>query len=120
MPLTGLIPVAQMIDQGPAIRELQNSFSAHPATLSCPGSASLPTASNGCFFLDARLVQFHPDVLLLPTIKVCLLIPTVRISSATGTPASACSITAAIYSTENRFFFMANLSAFPRLGFVEG
>jgi hypothetical protein len=47
-----------------------------------------------------RLVQFHPDVLLLPTIKVCSLIPTVRISSATGTPVSACFVTAAIYSTE--------------------
>jgi hypothetical protein len=32
--------------------------------------------------------------------------PTFRISSATGTPTSACFSTPTIYSAENRFFFI--------------
>jgi hypothetical protein len=40
---------------------------------------------------------------------VCSLIPTLRMSSATGTPTSACFSTPTICSTENRFFFTHNL-----------
>src|ERR1700758_1828279 len=54
-------------------------FVAHPATSSCLGSAPLPVASTGCFLLKlphlSRLVQFHPDILLLPAIKSLLADP---------------------------------------------
>jgi hypothetical protein len=55
------------------------------------------------------LVHLHADILLVPTIAVYSLIPTLRISSATSTPNAACFSTAAICSTENRFFFRKNL-----------
>ena len=45
--------------------------------------------------------------------SVCSIIPTCRISSATGAPTSASFSTATIYSTEKRFLFTANL---PSLG----
>jgi hypothetical protein len=54
------------------------------------------------------LIRLQPLVLFLPAIQRLLGDPTWRISSATGTPTSACFSTATICSTEKRFLFTAN------------
>jgi hypothetical protein len=63
------------------------------------------------------LVGVQPNVLLLPAVKRLLTDPTFRISSATGTPISACFNTPTICSTEKRFFFIGKFLRPSGLGY---
>jgi hypothetical protein len=61
-----------------------------------------------CIYSQLKRCSSSEVAAMVEGVEGLPLIPTFRITSATGTPSSACFTTATICSTENRFFFIQN------------